>query len=151
MAEIADLPVAAHSAPAATARPLDSCAAPPPPALLRGIAEFNAGAYWECHETLEALWVAERGPIRDLYQGILQIGVGFYHLRAGNRNGALKVLGRGLRRLDGLSPACQHVDVAGLARAARAMHDRLAALAPERIRELANEALPTIEMAAASE
>ena len=32
---------------------------PPPPALLHGIEQFNAGEYWECHETLEGLWIAE--------------------------------------------------------------------------------------------
>jgi predicted metal-dependent hydrolase len=46
-----------------------------PPQLLRqGIAQFNAGHYFECHETLEALWRSETRPVRDLYQGILQVG-----------------------------------------------------------------------------
>ncbi len=62
---------------------------PPPPALIRGLAQFNAGEYWECHETLEVLWRADPRPIRALYQGILQVGVAFYHLHRGNYNGAV--------------------------------------------------------------
>ena len=56
----------------------------PPKLLLEGIAQFNRGDYWECHETLEALWRREARPLRDLYQGILQVGVACYHIRRGN-------------------------------------------------------------------
>src|ERR687887_667826 len=49
------------------------------PALLRtGIAQFNNGDYWECHETLEELWRGEPDPVRYLYQGILLAGVGLH-------------------------------------------------------------------------
>ena len=72
--------------------PPRSCADPPPAELLVGIEQFNRGEYFECHETLEALWVAEPTPLRRLYQGILQVGVGFYHLRAGNYRGATGLL-----------------------------------------------------------
>ena len=99
---------------------------PPPPALLAGVEQFNAGEYWECHETLEALWRAEPRPIRDLYQGILQIGVAFHHLRNDNMLGAIKMLRRGLPRLRDLPEVCQGVRVAELARAARAIHNRAA-------------------------
>ncbi len=100
---------------------------PPPPALLVGIEQFNAGEYWECHETLETLWRAEPRPVRDLYQGILQIGVAFHHLRNDNVPGALKMLRRGLPRLRDLPETCQGVRVTDLAQAARAIHDRVAA------------------------
>jgi CheY-like chemotaxis protein len=66
----------------------------PPAQLCAGIAQFNAGEYWECHETLEGLWIAEPRPVRDLYQGILQIGVAFHHLRCHSHAGALKMLRR---------------------------------------------------------
>ena len=62
-------------------RQVADCHEPAPPVLLDGLEQFNAGDYWECHETLETLWIAEPRPVRDLYQGILQIGVAFHHLR----------------------------------------------------------------------
>ncbi|MCU0503051.1 MAG: DUF309 domain-containing protein, partial [Anaerolineae bacterium] len=85
------------------------------------------GEYWECHETLETLWRAEPRPVRDLYQGILQIGVAFHHLRNDNVSGAIKMLRRGLPRLRDLPEICQGVRVTELALAARMIHDRVAA------------------------
>lgn len=116
----------------------------PPPALCHGIEQFNLGEYWECHETLEALWVAERRPIRDLYQGILQVGVAFHHLQRRNYAGAVKLLRRGLPRLRGLPEICQGVDVAELTAAARAVHDAVVALGPERVAAVDLAALPKI-------
>src|ERR687886_1180439 len=85
------------------------------PALLRtGIAQFNNGDYWECHETLEELWRGEPNPVRYLYQGILLAGVGLLHLRRGNRRGALSKLRAAVRQLEPYVPVCMGVDVAGL-------------------------------------
>ena len=64
------------------------CSESPPARLRRGIEQFNRGEFYEQHETLEEEWLAERDPVRYLYQGILQIGVGFEHLRRGNPTGA---------------------------------------------------------------
>ena len=62
-----------------SARPR-SCPDVPPAALRTGIEQFNRGEYFECHETLEALWLAEPTSLRRLYQGILQVGVALHHL-----------------------------------------------------------------------
>ena len=123
------------------------CDSPPPALLRQGIELFNRGEYWECHETLEELWMAEPGPIRDLYQGILQIGVGFHHLRDGNYPGAVKTLRRGLPRLRRMPAVCQGVPVAELAAAARAVHDRIVALGSERLGEFDPSILPRIKLA----
>jgi CheY-like chemotaxis protein len=122
------------------------CDEPPPERLRRGIAQFNAGEYWECHETLEGLWMAEPRPIRALYQGILQIGVAFHHLRERNYPGTLKMLRRGLPRLNGFPSVCQGVPVADLAQSARRIHDQVAALGPNRIGEFDLGTLPHIAL-----
>ena len=89
------------------------------------LGEFNAGRFFEQHETLELLWRAEAGPLRALYQGILQIGVGCHHWRAGNRHGAQTLLRKGIDHLASFVPACQGVDVAALVRDARTLLERL--------------------------
>src|SRR6202022_2380422 len=88
------------TAPRRTAR----CDGPPPDALLHGIDEFNRQEFFEQHETLEGIWI--RGPheVRYLYQGILQVGVGFYHWRRGNWRGAVAKLGHGLAKLEPYRP-----------------------------------------------
>ena len=86
----------------------------PPPQLLEGIAQFNRGEYFEQHETLELLWRAERRDVRRLYQGILQIGVAFHHLRRRNHHGTVYMLTRGAQYLTPFAPRCQGVDVEAL-------------------------------------
>ena len=69
-----------------------------PPFLLReAIAQFNRGEYFEQHETLELLWRTEQREVRRLYQGVLQIGVAFHHLRRRNYHGTVYMLSRGAR------------------------------------------------------
>ncbi len=122
--------------------------APPPADLCRAVEQFNAGEYWECHETFEALWMAERRAVRDLYQGLLQVGVAFHHLQNRNYAGAIKMFRRGLPRLWDLPPVCQGVHVAELVAAARSIHDAAVALGPERIGELDLTALPRVALTA---
>jgi predicted metal-dependent hydrolase len=109
------------------------CDEPPPALLLEGIAQFNRGEYFEQHETLETLWRTEIRPVRRLYQGILQIGVAFHHLRRRNHHGVVYMLTRGPRYLEPFVPACQTVDVAALVDDARRAFDAVRELGPERL------------------
>jgi len=47
-----------------------------PPTLAVAIDQFNRGDYFECHETLEALWLSGAEPPRRLFQGLFQVGGG---------------------------------------------------------------------------
>jgi predicted metal-dependent hydrolase len=97
-----------------------ACAAPAPPELRKAIEEFNSGEFFEQHETLELLWRATPEAIRHLYEGILQIGVGFYHLRVKhNFHGAAVKLDHGIRLLEAFPASCHGVDVARLRAEAR--------------------------------
>ena len=109
------------------------CDEPPPPLLLDGIAQFNRGAYFEQHETLETLWRAEARPVRGLYQGILQIGVGLHHLQRGNYDGAVRLLRRGSTKLRSFSPTCQRVNVTALLDAAASVLSTVESLGRSRL------------------
>ncbi len=114
---------------------LSQCDAPLPELAARGIEEFNAGAYYEQHETLEAAWRAESGPVRQLYQGILQVGVAYYQIQRRNYAGARKMFQRAWQYLAALPDVCREVDVAQLRRDARAAQEELERLGPARIAE----------------
>jgi len=107
------------------------CSDPPPAALLLGIGQFNAGEFFEQHETLELLWRDTAAPVRHLYHGILQVGVGFHHWRGGNFHGASVLLEEGIDRLRPFAPNCQTVDVSALIAEATAARETLIALGPE--------------------
>jgi len=111
------------------------CDEPAPQLLLDGIAQFNRGEYFEQHETLELLWRAERRGIRRLYQGILQIGVAFHHLRRLNHHGTVYMLTRGARYLAPFAPCCQGVDVARLLEDAAAALTAVEELGASRLAE----------------
>ncbi len=87
------------------------CSEPLPEGVRRGIEEFNAGRFFEQHETLELVWRAELRPIRDLYRGVLQIGVGCLQVERGNAIGAVKMINRAMKWLQPFRPACQGIDV----------------------------------------
>jgi predicted metal-dependent hydrolase len=66
----------------------------------KGIEEFNSGHFFDCHETLEAVWMTFEGAERELIQGLIQISVGYFHLSRNNQVGALKLFKKGLGRID---------------------------------------------------
>ena len=70
-----------------------------PDSFFEGIRQLNGQEFYGCHDTLEALWFEAMEPEKSLYQGILQIAVGCYHLGNHNLRGATILVGEGLRRL----------------------------------------------------
>ena len=85
-----------------------------PPEWLQGISEFNAGEYYACHDTLEALWMDSIDPDKKFYQGVLQIAVACYHLHNRNWRGAVTLLGEGIGRLPYYQPVYAGIDVTQL-------------------------------------
>ncbi|HEX5166433.1 MAG TPA: DUF309 domain-containing protein [Thermomicrobiales bacterium] len=125
-------------------RPSPRCADPAPAGLIEGIQLFNAGEYFECHEVLEAIWREERDPIRYLYQGILQIGVGLHHLRNGNYRGATLLLHDGIDKTRRFTPRCMGVDTLTLCDRAQECLDTLQTLGRERISDFDWSLVPVI-------
>jgi len=83
-----------------------------PEEVQRGIRLFNQAEFFAAHEALENAWRAEQGTVRFLYQGILQVGVGCYHIQRGNYIGADHLLQRGLKLLDPFAPNPHGIDLA---------------------------------------
>jgi len=80
----------------------------------RGIDEFNAGEFYDCHETLESVWRRQAETDRELTQGIIQVAVAYYHLSRGNHVGALKLFERAKPRLKKFLPNHMNVNVQAL-------------------------------------
>jgi predicted metal-dependent hydrolase len=127
------------------------CAAPAPAELLKGIREFNAGEFFEQHETIELLWRATPGEIRHLYEGILQIGVGMHHLLSRrNFHGAVVKLDHGIRLLDAFPAVCHGIDVLRLRTDAAAARAALLQLGPSRLAEFPPSLVPKVHLADAT-
>lgn len=82
--------------------------------LSRAVEEFNAGRYFECHDTLEETWSGLRGPGRAFFQGLIQVAVGLYHLEAGNLRGGQSQLDKAVANLAGFGDVFLGVDLGAL-------------------------------------
>jgi predicted metal-dependent hydrolase len=65
----------------------------------RGVEQFNAGHFFEAHETWEEVWLHSPEPEKTFLQGIIQIAAAFHHRSRGNDRGTLLLLQAGLKRL----------------------------------------------------
>ena len=85
------------------------------PRLQKGIDEFNQQLFFECHETLEEVWLEEHGEDRRFYQGVIQIAAGYFKWQQGVPAGALKLWRMGLEKIEPYGPVYLGVDLASLA------------------------------------
>lgn len=51
--------------------------------------------FFEFHEILEEVWMDWRGPERRFLQGLIQLGVAFYHIQRNNYRGAISMFRNG--------------------------------------------------------
>lgn len=91
-----------------------------------GVAEFNRGEFFECHDTFEALWMDSRGDRKVFLQGLIQSAVGVFHSMSGNPRGAFSQLSRGLEKLSAYRPSFEGVDVEALNRGLERLRDAVA-------------------------
>jgi predicted metal-dependent hydrolase len=125
-----------------------TCEESPPGPLLQGIREFNRRDWFECHETVENLWIGSEGEVRDFYQGIIQVAVALHHWQSGNFGGAVSLLKGGAGYLGRVTDRCQWVDVAALIADADRMRAALEDLGKERMEALDPALIPVIRTVA---
>lgn len=122
------------------------CDAPPPALLLNGIELFNRREYFECHEVIEQAWNEESSSVRIMYQGILQIGVACYHIQNKNWPGAMKVLDRGVSKLQRFTPSCMGINLEKLLTDSEAIRQELLRLGQEWQGDFDDTCFPTIQI-----
>lgn len=103
------------------------------PKAVEGLELFNAGRYFEAHESLEAAWREETRPIRELYRGILQAAVVYLQVTRRNYAGVMKVYHRCRRWLDPWPEHCRGVAVGALRRDLEAVIGAVQKLGPGRL------------------
>ena len=117
-----------------------------PAGAVEAVQKFNAGLYHEQHDEFEALWMREPGPVRQLYQGVLQVGIAYYQITRGNGRGALKMLLRTTQWLAPLPDVCQGINVAQLRADAAAVRAELARVGVEGIAEFDKSLLKPVQI-----
>lgn len=88
---------------------------PAPPSLVfQGIDEFNRGAFWHCHETLEEVWRETPYPLKLFYYGLIKVAVGFEHVGRHHQRSAMSQLTAAVANLEPFLPVFLGVRVAPL-------------------------------------
>lgn len=87
-----------------------------PPQYLCGVALFNAGHFFECHEVLEEIWLPARGAEREFLHALIQAAAALHHHQRGNRKGAAGVYGRARGKLAKSPGRIMGVDTRAFAR-----------------------------------
>lgn len=125
---------------------MGGCEGLPPEELLQAIDEFNREEWFECHETLEELWVGAKGELRDFYQGLLQLAVALHHWRSGNLKGAVTLFKGSGDLLSRVRPLCLGVDVEALRVSAGKLHEALSGAGEEETPELPARLIPRVRL-----
>lgn len=112
----------------------------------KGIELFNQGHYYKCHDFLEEAWMADESVGRDLYRGILQVGIAYYQIERGNYRGALKMLLRVRQWLTPLPDVCRGVDVARLRQDVDRVQEALEALGPDSMDEIDRDLFRKVQL-----
>jgi len=118
-------------------------------ALLKAIDQFNTWRFYDCHETLEDVWL-ETGPkgddatLANFYQGLIKVAAGFHHVLRDNQKGATTLLTDSLRLLDPYTPTTLGVDIATLTANVQTCLDRLTELGPDQLPDFDRSTIPTI-------
>ncbi len=117
-----------------------------PIGVQKGIQLFNRRQFYEQHEVIEHEWHAERTEVRLLYQGLLQIGVGFHHALNGNHKGAMALLNDGADKVARFTPTALGIDTGRLVRETQACIEQLTVLGESNIAAFEPERIPLIHL-----
>jgi uncharacterized protein len=115
------------------------------PKAIEGMKLFNAGNFFGAHEELEIAWLAEKGKVRNLYRGILQVDVMYLHITRGNYNGAIKLYERSMKWLMDWPDICRGVQVGKLKSNAGNVMKNLRKLGMEKVKEFDLTLLKPVE------
>jgi predicted metal-dependent hydrolase len=98
------------------------------PRLLEGIEHFNAGRFWEAHESWEQLWMRATGEEREFLQGLIQLAAAYHHSKRGTLSGAVRLFDTALARMEPFPPGHDEIDRSEAVRAAAVHRDWAEAL-----------------------
>jgi len=115
------------------------------PRAIKGIELFNQKKFFDAHEELELAWRDEKSQLRDLYRGILQIGVAYYHIQRRNFSGAKKLLDRSQKWLQPFSGLYLGINISKLKRDAVEINNKLINSYFQEISQIDDYLFPTID------
>ena len=116
-----------------------------PQKAIEGLKLFNDKKFFESHEELETAWRDEKGSIRYLYQGVLQVAVAYFHITRGNYEGAVRMRERSMKLLKDYPDVCRGIQVGKLKNDLNTVIQEVKRLGTERINEFDQSLFKDVE------
>jgi predicted metal-dependent hydrolase len=112
--------------------------------LQLGIDLYNAGHYWNAHEAWEEVWLDSERPLRNFYQGLIQVTAAFVHVTRKEHPGSVRLLDAGIEKLESYPASYMGLDLARLVEGAKAARRELEELGEKRVAEFDRSLIPPI-------
>ena len=77
--------------------------------FLKGIELFNREEFYDCHDTIEEIWLQESSDEQPFLQGLIQSAVAFHHYQHGKLGAARSMLILAIEKLEGYPQAYHQV------------------------------------------
>jgi hypothetical protein len=103
--------------------------------------------FFEFHELLEGIWMDWRGPERRFLQGLIQLGVAFYHVERNNYRGAMSMFRSGWAKVAPHTPSYCGVELQGFLKRIAACRERVERLGPGRLLAFDWSSVPPLQVA----
>lgn len=122
-----------------------ACLRPISELAYEGLIAFNEGDYYLAHELLEDAWNEDASKARDLYKGILQVGIAYFQIERGNFKGAVKMFLRARQWLNPLPDICRGINIRQLRIDAANAHEALLSIGSDHIAQFNRQLFTQIQ------
>ncbi|MFQ5847417.1 MAG: DUF309 domain-containing protein [Candidatus Methylomirabilales bacterium] len=102
--------------------------------------------FFEFHELLEGVWMDWRGPERRFLQGLIQLGVAFYHVQRNNYRGAMSMFRNGRAKVALHVPRYRGVELTKFLEEIDKCREALEGLGPRRCPDFDWSLLPSFQV-----
>lgn len=103
--------------------------------------------FFEFHELLEGVWMGWRGPERRFLQGLIQLGVAFYHVERNNYRGAMSMFRNGWAKVAPHAPRYCGVELQEFLKRIAECREHVERLGPGRSLDFDWSLVPPLEVA----
>jgi predicted metal-dependent hydrolase len=93
-----------------------------------GLDHFNAGEFWDAHESWETIWLEAESDVHLFLQGLIQLAAAYHHVKRGTYSGGLRLFDAALAKLEGFPKRWCGIDRTSVEETARRHREWVAAL-----------------------
>lgn len=111
----------------------------------KGVDLFNAGKFWEAHETFEDLWRRQKGDVKRLVQGFVQSAAAFSYIERRRYESILYLFDKSVEKLAATSHLLPGVNIQHLVDSMKDAKEEVARLGETNLEKFDPSLYPSIK------